>query len=127
MITNIDAGQTAAQAAQDLLGSDWMGLAQLVQNSQPDVVVLIARKMPRLAELLGLRFGENCKVISDLAVPYSTDELAGARVAIVDDIVNVGTTMARANQASLAAGAIDTRMFALARRNSVEPMVSPIR
>jgi hypothetical protein len=81
-------------------------------------VVLIARKAPRIVQALGLDFGPSVLVISDLAIPFCGTELKGARVAVIDDIVNVGSTLSRAMDAVLGAGAVQARAFAIAERST---------
>ena len=93
----------------------WRSLASLVRSYCPDVVVLVARKMPRLAECLSLDFG-SADLISDLAIPYAAAELRSKRVAIVDDVVNVGSTLQAALGKVRAGGAREVQLFALARR-----------
>ncbi|MHC2284099.1 hypoxanthine-guanine phosphoribosyltransferase [Bradyrhizobium diazoefficiens] len=66
-----------------------------VRDYSPDLVVLVARKMPRLVEALNLSLGD-AVCVSDHAIPFVHPNIKGARVAIVDDIWNVGTTMLRA-------------------------------
>lgn len=101
---------------------DWERLADSVRSWKPDVVVLIARKMPRLAEVLALSFGD-ALVISDLALPFSRTFLSGRRVAIVDDVVNVGSTLTRAQSIVDTLGAVETGLFALNRRADASDQV----
>ncbi len=95
---------------------DWDRLASLVREFDADVVVLVARKMPRVVEALGLRLSTHGHVVSDLALPFMSPWLKGARVAIVDDTINVGTTVEFAAQQARAGGAAVVRAFALSRR-----------
>ena len=85
----------------------WLALVDQVRSWRPDVVVLVARKMPRLAQALELDFG--APTLTDLAVPFADGAFAGARVAVVDDVVNVGSTFAAA-RASVVAGALRRRL-----------------
>src|SRR5947209_13726773 len=71
----------------------WRSLISRVRGFDPDVAVLIARKMPRLAECFGFSLGPRAIVVSDLAIPFVHGLLAGARVAVLDDVVNVGSTI----------------------------------
>lgn len=71
--------------------------------------------MPRLQEAFGLDFGARY-VCSDLAIPFLAEYLQGAHVAIVDDMVNVGTTMRHAFDRVRACGAADVRLFTLGAR-----------
>ncbi len=93
---------------------EWRKLAETVKSFAPHVVVLVARKMPRLMECLGLDFGKDCVVISDLAIPFAYHLFRDSRVAIIDDVVNVGTTLANAHSRVLACGAQKICLFALA-------------
>jgi hypothetical protein len=94
----------------------WEGLFDMVRQFRPDVVVLTARKMPRICEGLRVDFGSQVLVISDLAVPFSSAYLSGARVAIVDDVVNLGSTLEQV------AGMVEkyypaaVRLFSLSKR-----------
>lgn len=92
----------------------WEVLADSLRQFQPSVVVLIARKAPRIAQAFQLEFGRSVLVISDLAIPFSGAELNGARVAIVDDVVNVGSTLLRAKEAVLKVGAAEVSLFVIA-------------
>lgn len=99
----------------------WARLIEMVQEFEPDVVVLTARKMPRICEGLQMHFGDQVLVISDLAIPFSSGYLAGARVAIVDDVVNFGSTLEQV------AGIVErhspavVKLFSLARRTPAVP------
>jgi hypothetical protein len=93
----------------------WKTLAKNVRDYLPDVVVLVARKTPRLAEVLQLDFG-NAVVISDLAIPFCSSIFEDRRVAIVDDVINVGSTMDNARRQIDACGANSCRLFALAAK-----------
>jgi hypothetical protein len=94
----------------------WIALAHRVRAFQPDVVVLIARKMPRLLELLDLEFGPTALVLSDMAIPFSHAFIRGRRVAVVDDLVNVGSTLRHAADCIHACDASEVRFFALGKR-----------
>jgi len=94
-------------------------LAAKIRELSPDVVVLIARKMPRLAELFELDFGLGRIVLSDLAIPFSHKHFRGARVVIVDDLVNVGTTIQRAEEMVRACGATEVRLMAVGHRREM--------
>ena len=96
----------------------WAELSNSVQQFDPDVVILVARKMPRLVDALGLNFGPRAVEISDQAIPFVLRELKDARVAIIDDVWNVGTTMLRARDRALNAGPRIIKLFALAAKNA---------
>lgn len=93
----------------------WARLASAVREFEPAVVVLVARKAPRIQEALRLDFGANPLMISDLAIPFVGEYLRGARVAVVDDVVNVGSTIQRAIRTLERSGVEACRAFALAR------------
>lgn len=109
-------GQDTGRAS--LLLPAWQSLIHELLLDQPDVVVLVARKMPRVAELLGIEFSKRTSVIADVALPFCGAILRGARVAVVDDIVNVGTTLQRAAESALNAGAISVKLYSLGHRNN---------
>jgi hypothetical protein len=94
----------------------WEELSTAVRAFDPDVVVLVARKMPRLLEALSLDFGPGVLCISDQAIPFSATDLRDARVAIVDDVWNYGSTMLRARDRVQLAQPRATRMFAIGAR-----------
>lgn len=93
-------------------------LAARVLEFQADVVVLVARKMPHLAEALSLDFGKGALLMSDIAIPYAHRALQGMRIAVVDDVVNVGSTIDRARSAAQSCGASCVEMFSLGRKVS---------
>jgi hypothetical protein len=106
-----------------LQGEAWHRLAEKVRVFSPDVVVLVARKMPRLVELFDLDFGASPLVLSDLALPFAHREVAGARVAVLDDVVNVGSTLRHASDCVQACSADEVRLFSLGRRAAnAEPL-----
>jgi len=94
----------------------------MVRDYEPTVVILIARKAPRIAQAFELEFGSSILVISDLAIAFAARQLEGARVAIVDDVVNVGSTLLRAKRLAIEAGATGVEMFVVADRNSDQRM-----
>jgi hypothetical protein len=117
MTTVLDTPLTTDALAADLatLRGQWMSLTELIEGFAPGVVVLIARKTPRLFEVFGMGLPANPLVISDLAIPMSERYLAGARVAVIDDVVNVGSTIRRTARLVEAAGAREVEMFAISR------------
>jgi hypothetical protein len=92
---------------------DWELLAEKVQRFEPTVVVLIARKPVRMFQALGIEPAPGALVISDLAIPFMADFLDGAKVAVVDDAVNVGSTVRRVCRLVEEAGAAAIRAFAI--------------
>jgi hypothetical protein len=105
-----------------IVRGEWELLVQTVEAYTPTVVVLIARKPPRMLQRLGLCFRGNPLVISDLALPFARKWIAGARVAIVDDIVNVGSTVERARAQCDRLGAREVEAFAIVRREREAPL-----
>jgi hypothetical protein len=98
--------------------TEWTRLAESIRNFDADVVVLVARKVPRLVEAFGLDFGENAICVSDQAIPFVRRELENARVAVVDDVWNIGTTMLHAKARVQQANPRTIRLFALAAKNA---------
>jgi hypothetical protein len=105
---------------------DWYRLAENVRRFSPDVVILVARKMPRIAELLSLDFGSHSVIVSDYAIPFIYKMLEGACVAVVDDFVNVGSTVANVCKWVEAFSARYIRIFAIASKAKDEQFESPI-
>lgn len=100
--------------------ADWFVLVDAVRSWGPDLIVAVARKMPRLDEALDLNLSSVATTISDLAIPFSAPFVRGARVAVLDDSVNVGSTMRHAAEALRALGASEVRAFALYSRDRRE-------
>jgi hypothetical protein len=98
----------------------WSTLAEKIRAFDADVIVLVARKMPRVVDALQLNLGDSAVSVSDQAIPFVGRELKHARVAIVDDVWNVGTTMMRARDRVLDAGPSTVRLFALGARDATE-------
>lgn len=99
----------------------WRRLFNEVKASRPDYVILVARKIPRLYQLMQTMPGAGIPtlpVCSDLAISH-LPSLANARVAVVDDVINVGTTVAMAAQRlKNHAKAREVRCYALERRQN---------
>jgi hypothetical protein len=95
--------------------AEWWRLAESVREWDPDVVVLVARKTARMREALGLDFSNRALIISDLAIPFVAHWFQDARIAVVDDVVNVGSTIRYITSRVEACGARDVRAFAIAR------------
>lgn len=92
---------------------DWEVLAERVRAFDPTVVVLVARKPARMFQALGIEPAPGALVVSDLAIPYMAETLSGARVAVVDDVVNVGSTLRRVCRLARDAGAGEVQAFAI--------------
>lgn len=96
----------------------WDDLCARIRDFDPDFVVLVARKMPRLADAIRLDLGRSTICISDHAVPFVRSEMASSRVAIVDDLWNVGTTMLHVKERVKRAGPRAVRLFALGAKEA---------
>lgn len=115
----LDLPQTRGQSR--LLDTgEWAGLSAAVRAFDADVVVLVARKMPRLLEALSLEFGSGVLCISDQAIPFSAVDLCDANVAIVDDVWNYGSTMLRARDRVALAQPRAVKMFALGAKSAAK-------
>lgn len=101
-------------------------LPPLVREYGASVVLLVTRKMPRLVEALELAFGSDTIVVTDLSIPFAYQDVEGAKVAVIDDVVNVGSTVTNAQNAAYACGAANVAVFALARRES-SPDLADVR
>lgn len=114
MNTSTSIAERPESTAAGVATAPWDRLSARVREFDPGVVVLVARKAPRIREALCLDFGASPLVISDLAIPFVGEYLRGARVAIVDDVVNVGSTIQNALRALALHGATECKAFALA-------------
>jgi hypothetical protein len=121
-----DLTQTRVQSHLSHAG-DWAGLSAAVRAFDADVVVLVARKMPRLLEALSLDFGSGVLCISDQAIPFSAVDLRNAKVAIVDDVWNFGSTMLRARDRVARAEPRAVRMFALGAKDAAKAAAEGVR
>jgi len=118
--------ETVDAALKPLHSEAWQALVDGVRDYSPDLVVLVARKMPRLVEALNLSLGDYAVCVSDHAIPFVHQNIKGARVAIVDDIWNVGTTMLRARDRVLLAAPREVQLFALAAKNAETALESGV-
>ena len=98
------------------LSADWFALRDAVRDWRPDLIVAVARKMPRIDEAAGLHLADIATTISDLAIPFCAPFIRGARVAVIDDSVNVGSTIRHAAEALRDIGATEVQAFALYSR-----------
>jgi len=94
-----------------------------VDDFHPDIIILTARKMPRIFEALGIKLASKPLIISDLAIPFVTTFLSDSRIAIIDDIVNHGSTLTHIHNSVSAYKPAVIKMFSLARRSST-PLLS---
>ena len=99
--------------------ASWDELCTKVRSFNPDYVVLVARKMPRLFDAIPMDLGSAAVCVSDQAVPFVHAQLANARVAIVDDLWNVGSTMLHAKARVELAKPRAVGMFALGAKNAI--------
>lgn len=76
----------------------WKKLALQIKADKPKFVILQARRMPRLWQLLrGYgTFDFPATFVSDFAIKNIAHGLSGQRVALIDDAVNVGSTLSSA-------------------------------
>jgi hypothetical protein len=74
--------------------------------------------MPRICEALNANFGDHPLIITDVAIPFSSQYLNDARVAIVDDVVNFGSTLAYVSEIVQRHAPANIRRFSLATRQS---------
>jgi hypothetical protein len=95
---------------------DWRALRDAVAKWCPDLIVLIARKAPRANEAARLDLERVAPVLSDLALPYVDEGVCGMRIAVVDDTINVGSTVAFVLKQLENLGVGETRAFALCAR-----------
>lgn len=100
--------------------TDWNTLKNNVDAFKPDVVIYLARKMPRMAELLGWDFGDTLAV-SDFAIPWIASSIHNKKIAIIDDTVSMGTTLAHVRTMVLACDPALVRTFAVAKKDSANP------
>lgn len=83
--------------ARELLGdlSPWQELEEKIIAYAPAHVILVARRMPRIWQLLQtldvFRLA-GMNVVSNFAIPFMRKKLKAGKIAIVDDSLNVGTT-----------------------------------
>lgn len=102
--------------------TDWHELAQRVRQYRPDVVILVARKMPRIAELLSLDFGSRPVIVSDYAIPFIHEFIRKSRVVVIDDLINVGTTISNVKSMAEACGALDVYTYVLGEKAPEETL-----
>lgn len=110
------ADRVPSELWQAAASEEWRELAALVRKIAPDVVVLVGRKTTRFAELMELDFGYAI-CVADMALAFAETKiiLSNARVVIVDDFVNAGSTIAHAVRLVRDAGAIDVDVCVLAQ------------
>lgn len=109
--------QSAIESKLDV--SAWKELKEKIVEFDPDVIVLLARKMPRIAEVLGWdTFFHNKIVISDFALPWVSGEIkSGKKIAIIDDALNQGTSLKNVHN-KVCPLSKDISIFVLGRRET---------
>lgn len=104
----------------------WAALCSQIRDFNPDYVVLVARKMPRLFDAVQLDLGRSAICISDQAVPFVRSELANARVAIVDDLWNAGSTMLHVKERVECAKPRAVKLFALGAKDAASALTQDV-
>jgi hypothetical protein len=105
-----------------------LAFGEHLSSIDADVVMFLARKSLRLYDLL-LKLGvspiEQC-VVSDRLLDMSLAPLRGKRVALVDDTLIVGTTLAKTKKILEQAGAtVTTHVFCLDEKWYCKDLISP--
>lgn len=106
--------------------AEWCELANEVRKFKPDFIVLLARKMTRFWQMLQeadrLSFLPDVQVVSHYALSYmDTISLKGKRIAIIDDAINVGSTMNYVYSKLNPEGKEIVKCFALWRKEGQSP------
>jgi hypothetical protein len=102
-----------------LATENWQQFGKALTKGDPDIIVAIARKMPRVLERTGLTSICPCPVVSDRALPWTLPTLhAAASIVFSDDVVNAGTTVSHYAQYARTHGKENIRLAAFARRKS---------
>lgn len=106
--------------------SDWASLARQVRDYRPDCVVLLARKMTRLWQHMQNLDREtfSCPylTISHYALDYLDDKkIKGKKVVIIDDALNVGSTMKHVYNKLVHLGAAEVHSFVLDAKADFKP------
>lgn len=87
------------------------------RNRQPELVVAIARKMPRILEYLGSITEAPCAVVTDRALSWvSNDKLYKGETIFCDDVLNVGSTLTHYVQYAQKHGLTNIRVNVYAQR-----------
>lgn len=101
---------------------DWEQVDELVRALRCEVVLETARRIPRVREALGFERIPGVLYLTDFAVPYSRPFLRGRRVVIVDDLINVGSTLENAIRRVRECGPSSIDIVALAARSPVRKL-----
>lgn len=106
--------------------SEWTALAREVRACRPDCLVLLARKMTRLWQHMRNLDGETflCRypTISHYALDYiDKKRIEGKKVIIIDDALNVGSTMKHVYNKLVHLGAAEVHSFVLGAKADFNP------
>lgn len=100
---------------QRIVSEHWKKLEDMINDYSPDFVILLARRMPRIYQLLNLNLGSSI-VVSDFAIAFIHNKLNGKKVAVVDESVNAGTTLNNVCDRLNACGVAKIKRFAIAKK-----------
>lgn len=115
----------ASQASRNTVPDfeEWRKLAREVCAFKPDYVVLLARKMTRLwqrmREIDRRTFLPDVPTVSHFALDYLAPEnIRGKNVAVIDDAINIGSTMRHVCGKLQAIGVASVRCYVLSCKES---------
>lgn len=98
----------------------WRDLAARIADFKPDYVICAARKMPRLVQLLQSQdspvFAFDTHFVSDFAIEFLERELEGKRLGILDDALNVGSTVENIRERAAQFAPAEIKCFCIAHR-----------
>ena len=96
-------------------------------DSRADLVVALARKMPRILEYLGNLQDTPCPVVTERALPWIVPtSLRNGSVIICDDVLNIGTTLKHYVDYSFSCGFRDVRAMVFAKKEKSSASCAPI-
>src|ERR1035438_6779970 len=105
-----------------------IAFGQKLSKIDADIFVFLARKSLCLYDVL-LKLGTppiECYVVSDRVLDMRLDPFRGKRVALVDDTLILGTSLAKAKQSLEMAGArVSTHVFCLDQRWHCPSLIVP--
>lgn len=101
----------------------WREFGRTLTAGAPDVIVAIARKMPRILEHTGLTGTSPCPIVSERALPWLLGDLPREdKLTFCDDVLNVGTTLAHHVNYVRGNGFKDVRVAVFARHQQNREM-----